>query len=197
MREVVIVSACRTPIGDFVGALSTVPGTELGAIVIKEAVKRAGIRPQDVDEVHHGMCAPTRFGPEPGQAGHRQGRVSLGMRCDHRQQGLRVRFEGGDAGRTGDPVRGCRCRRGRRLREHEPLPLHSGQGQDRIPDEQREGHRRHGTRRPVGPRKQIPHGDERRARRGQVRGHPRGHGPVRLRILPEGVEGHGRRQVPE
>lgn len=65
MREVVIVSACRTPIGDFVGALSTVPGTELGAIVIQEAVKRAGIRPQDVDECIMGCVLPHGLGQNP------------------------------------------------------------------------------------------------------------------------------------
>jgi acetyl-CoA C-acetyltransferase len=65
MREVVIVSACRTPIGDFGGALSTVPATELGAIVIKEAVKRAGIRPEDVDEIVMGCVLPHGLGQNP------------------------------------------------------------------------------------------------------------------------------------
>ena len=65
MREVVIVSACRTPIGDFGGALSTVPATELGSIVMKEAVKRAGIRPQDVDEVVMGCVLPHGLGQNP------------------------------------------------------------------------------------------------------------------------------------
>ncbi len=65
MKDVVIVSACRTPIGDFGGSLSTVPATELGSIVIKEAVKRAGIRPQDVDEVVMGCVLPHGLGQNP------------------------------------------------------------------------------------------------------------------------------------
>ena len=51
MREVVIVSAARTPMGSFGGSLKDVPTRKLGAIAIKEAVKRAGIKPEMVEEV--------------------------------------------------------------------------------------------------------------------------------------------------
>ena len=51
MREVVIVSAVRTAIGTFGGSLKDVPASELGAIVIKEAVNKAGIKPELVEEV--------------------------------------------------------------------------------------------------------------------------------------------------
>lgn len=51
MREVVIVSAARTPIGSFGGALKNTPAVTLGAIAVKEAIKRAGIKPEMVDEV--------------------------------------------------------------------------------------------------------------------------------------------------
>lgn len=51
MREVVIVSAARTPIGSFGGSLKGVPTRQLGAIAIKAAVERAGIKPEMVDEV--------------------------------------------------------------------------------------------------------------------------------------------------
>ncbi|MGM9973657.1 MAG: acetyl-CoA C-acetyltransferase [Clostridiaceae bacterium] len=51
MREVVIASAVRTPMGSFGGSLKDVPTRTLGAIVIKEAIKRAGIKPEMVDEV--------------------------------------------------------------------------------------------------------------------------------------------------
>ena len=43
MRDVVIVGAARTPIGSFGGALKTVPARTLGAIAVKEAIKRAGV----------------------------------------------------------------------------------------------------------------------------------------------------------
>ena len=51
MREVVIVSAARTPIGSFGGSLKNVPTRKLGAIVIKSAIERAGIKPEMVEEV--------------------------------------------------------------------------------------------------------------------------------------------------
>ncbi len=51
MKEVVIVSACRTAVGSFGGGLKDVSARELGAVVIAEAVKRAGIKPEQVDEV--------------------------------------------------------------------------------------------------------------------------------------------------
>lgn len=51
MREVVIVGAARTPIGSFGGSLKSVPTRTLGAVAIKAAVERAGIKPEQVDEV--------------------------------------------------------------------------------------------------------------------------------------------------
>ena len=53
-KKIVLAGACRTAIGTMGGALSTVPAAELGAIVIKEAVKRAGIAPENVDQVYMG-----------------------------------------------------------------------------------------------------------------------------------------------
>ena len=54
MKEVVIVSACRTPIGSFGGSLKSVSAADLGAITVKEAIKRAGIAPEMVEEVVYG-----------------------------------------------------------------------------------------------------------------------------------------------
>ena len=53
-KKVVIAGACRTAVGKMGGALSTVPAPELGAIVIKEALNRAGVKAADVDEVFMG-----------------------------------------------------------------------------------------------------------------------------------------------
>ncbi|MFC1564317.1 thiolase family protein [candidate division KSB1 bacterium] len=65
LREVVIVSACRTPIGAFNGGLSSVSTTKLGAAAIKEAVKRAGIEPEDVDQVLMGCVLQGGLGQAP------------------------------------------------------------------------------------------------------------------------------------
>ena len=51
MREVVIVSAARTPIGSFGGSLKDVPARTLGAVAAKAAIERAGIQPDMIDEV--------------------------------------------------------------------------------------------------------------------------------------------------
>ena len=62
MREVVIASAARTALGSFGGSLKDVPAEELGAIVIKEAVKRAGINPEQVEEVVMGNVIQAGLG---------------------------------------------------------------------------------------------------------------------------------------
>ena len=65
MRDIVIVSAVRTPIGNFDGALKELSALDLGSIAIKEAVKRAGIDPSDVDEVIMGNVLPSGLGQNP------------------------------------------------------------------------------------------------------------------------------------
>ena len=65
MREAVIVSAVRTPLGNFNGALSAIGATRLGGMVIEEAVERAGIAKEDVNEVVMGMVLPCGYGQNP------------------------------------------------------------------------------------------------------------------------------------
>ncbi|MBX2992227.1 MAG: thiolase family protein [Bacteroidetes bacterium] len=64
-NEVVIVSGCRTPIGSFRGALSSVPAPKLGALVIKEALKRANIASEQVNEVIMGNVIQAGVGQAP------------------------------------------------------------------------------------------------------------------------------------
>ena len=65
MREVVIVSAVRTPLGSFGGTLSNMGATTLGALVIEEAVRRAGIKKDVVDEAIMGQVLPLGYGQNP------------------------------------------------------------------------------------------------------------------------------------
>lgn len=65
MRQVVIVSAVRTPIGNFEGALAQIPAAELGAIVIKEAIKRTGLKLDQVEEVIMGNVLSAAQGQNP------------------------------------------------------------------------------------------------------------------------------------
>ncbi len=62
---VVIISACRTPVGKFQGSLSDLTATQLGAIVVSEAVKRAGIDPTQVDECIMGNVISAGLGQNP------------------------------------------------------------------------------------------------------------------------------------
>ncbi len=65
MNAAYIVAACRTPIGKFQGGLSSVPATQLGAIVVQEAVRLAGIDPATVDEVIMGNVLSAGLGQAP------------------------------------------------------------------------------------------------------------------------------------
>ncbi|WP_342429453.1 acetyl-CoA C-acetyltransferase [Neobacillus sp. FSL H8-0543] len=75
MRDVVIVSAVRTAIGTFMGSLSNTPATELGALVIKEALNRAGIEGELVDEVIMGNVLQAGLGQGPA----RQAAIKAGL----------------------------------------------------------------------------------------------------------------------
>jgi acetyl-CoA C-acetyltransferase len=75
MNEAVIVSAVRTPLGSFNGSLAGIGATDLGAIVIEEAVKRAGIEKSEVNEVLMGQVLPCGYGQNPAK----QAAVKAGM----------------------------------------------------------------------------------------------------------------------
>lgn len=78
MREAVIVSAVRTPLGSFNGSLSAIGATKLGSIVIEEAIKRAGIGNDQVNEAIMGMVLPCGYGQNPGK----QAAIAAGMPWD-------------------------------------------------------------------------------------------------------------------
>jgi acetyl-CoA C-acetyltransferase len=65
MREVVLVGACRTAVGKFGGSLKNIPAVELGALVIREALNRTGIKPEMVDEVILGCVLTGALGQNP------------------------------------------------------------------------------------------------------------------------------------
>lgn len=65
MNEVYIISAVRTPIGSFGGSLSSLSASQLGAVAIKAAVERAGISPEQVQEVYMGNVLSANLGQAP------------------------------------------------------------------------------------------------------------------------------------
>src|ERR1700687_4080522 len=69
LDEVVIISGCRTAVGKFQGSLSDLSATQLGAITVREAVKRANLDPKQVDECIMGNVVSAGLGQHPaGQA---------------------------------------------------------------------------------------------------------------------------------
>jgi acetyl-CoA C-acetyltransferase len=78
-RESVIVSAVRTPTGKFQGALKGFSATDLGALVVRESVRRAGVRPEDVDEVIMGCVIQAGLGQNPARQAALKGGVPFGV----------------------------------------------------------------------------------------------------------------------
>ena len=75
LNDVVIVSAARTPMGSFLGSLSTVPAPQLGGTAIRAAVERAGIAPADVELVDMGCVLQAGTGQAPA----RQAALAAGL----------------------------------------------------------------------------------------------------------------------
>jgi len=78
-REAVIISAVRTPTGKFLGALKGFKATELGAMVVKESVRRAGLAPEDVDEVIMGCVIQAGLGQNPARQAALHGGIPFGV----------------------------------------------------------------------------------------------------------------------
>ena len=106
MSEVYIVNCCRTAIGSFGGSLKDVPAAELGAIVVKEALNRAGVKPEQVDEVMFGCILTAAQGQNVArQIGVKAGlpfsvpAYTVGMVCG---SGMKSVIEGARAIKAGD-----------------------------------------------------------------------------------------------
>ena len=102
MAKSVIVSAARTAVGSFQGALASIPATKLGSIVIQEALKRAGVDAALVDEVIMGCVLPAGLGQAPARQaarvvaavrGRTPGRSCSPGRARHRPRRRRWRRE--------------------------------------------------------------------------------------------------------
>jgi acetyl-CoA C-acetyltransferase len=78
-RESVIISAVRTPTGKFQGALKDFSATDLGALVVRESVRRANVRPEDVDEVIMGCVIQAGVGQNPARQAALKGGIPFGV----------------------------------------------------------------------------------------------------------------------
>src|SRR3982751_3000504 len=78
-KEAVIISAARTAVGKFLGSLKNLKATELGALVVRESVRRAGVRPEDVDEVIMGCVVQAGLGQNPARQAALNGGIPFGV----------------------------------------------------------------------------------------------------------------------
>ena len=106
MRDVYLVNCCRTAVGSFGGSLKDVPAPELGAIVVKEVLNRAGVKPEQVDELMFGCILTAAQGQNPArQVGVKAGlpysvpAYTVGMVCG---SGMKSVIEAARAIRAGD-----------------------------------------------------------------------------------------------
>ena len=171
MREAVILSAVRVPTGRFLGSLKGLTAPQLGALVVKEAVRRADVPGDQVDEVIMGNVVSAGLRPgarTPGRDPRRP--AAEGGRPDD-QQGLRLGPQGGDAGRAGHR-HGRRRYRGRgRDGVDVELPVPADRRARGAAAGPRRAARLDDLGRPVGCVRRLPHGLHGRDRGGEVRGH--------------------------
>ncbi len=106
MKDLYVVSCCRTAVGSFGGSLKDVPATDLGAAVVKEALNRANVKPEQVDEVMFGCILTAAQGQNPArQVAVKAGvpysvpAYTVGMVCG---SGMKSVIEAGRAIRSGD-----------------------------------------------------------------------------------------------
>ncbi|MFL6255731.1 MAG: acetyl-CoA C-acetyltransferase [Pyrinomonadaceae bacterium] len=78
-REAVIISAARTPTGKFLGSLKGFAAPQLGALVVRESVRRAGVAPEDVDEVIMGCVVQAGLGQNPARQAALHGGIPFGV----------------------------------------------------------------------------------------------------------------------
>jgi acetyl-CoA C-acetyltransferase len=106
LHDVVILSACRTPIGNFQGSLSGFSAPQLGAIAIREAVKRSGVNKDDIDEVIMGQVVQAGVGQAPARQAAIHGGIPSGVACLTINKvcgsGLKAAMLGAQAIRAGD-----------------------------------------------------------------------------------------------
>ena len=106
MKDLYVVSCCRTAVGSFGGSLKDVPATDLGAAVVKEVLNRANVKPEQVDEVMFGCILTAAQGQNPArQVGVKAGlpysvpAYTVGMVCG---SGMKSVIEAARAIRSGD-----------------------------------------------------------------------------------------------
>src|SRR3989440_12420437 len=105
-REAVIISAVRTPTGKFLGALKGFNAPQLGALVVREAVRRAGVKPEEVDEVIMGCVVQAGLGQNPARQAALHGGIPFGGSAGAVEKGCGSGLESGMMAAEGGRLRG-------------------------------------------------------------------------------------------
>ena len=163
--DVVIISGCRTPVGKFQGSLSDFTAPQLGAIAVREAVKRAGLDPAQIDECIMGNVVSAGLGQNParqaaifGGLSPATGAMTINKVCGSGLKSVALAAQAVQTGNSSIVVAG-----GMESMTNAPYLLAaSAQG---IPPRERASRRLHGARRPLGHLQRLPHGHHRRERR--------------------------------
>ena len=188
MTDVVIVSATRTPVGSFGGALSTVPAHYLGQTVIKSALERAKVEPAEVSEVILGQILSADQGQNPA----RQASIHAGVPHEVPAYGVNILcgsgLQVGGAGLPGDPERRLQHRGRRRPGEHEPGAARAPTCAT-APRWAASSSSTPCSRTACGRLQRLPHGHDGRERRAEVADHPGRAGQVRRRVAEQGRGG--------
>jgi len=79
LKDIVVIAACRTAMGKFGGTLKNIPSWDLGAVAIREALRRAGLSGDQVDDVILGSCRQAGNGPNPARTASVRGGVSASV----------------------------------------------------------------------------------------------------------------------
>ena len=101
LKDIVVISACRTAMGKFGGTLKNIPSWDLGAVAVREALRRAGLTGDQVDDVILGSCRQAGNGPNPARSAAVRGGVSpsvpaitLNMACPSGMRSVALAAQG-------------------------------------------------------------------------------------------------------
>ena len=176
MEDVVIVSGVRTPVGKFQGALSDFSAPQLGALVVREAVRRAGLDPAKVDECIMGNVVSAGLGQNParqaalfGGLSPEVGAMTINKVCGSGLKAVALAAQAIQTGNATIVVAG-----GMESMTNAPYLLPQARSGFRMGDA--EGGGLDGARRPLGCLQRLSHGNHRGERRREAWDHPRAAG---------------------
>jgi acetyl-CoA C-acetyltransferase len=184
MPDVVILSAARTPIGSFQGALAPLSTTSLGSAALKGAIARAGVDPAAIEQVYMGCVLPAGLGQAPARQAAlgagcppSTGAITINKVCG---SGMRAVMSAANDLRVGEFTLVAAGG----MESMSNAPYLAAGARDGLAAGARQADRLDDPRRAVGPLRRQAHGELRRELRQEIRLHSRVAGRVHARELP-------------